>query len=114
MREMLLASPDTPLRSIMLADPFVLQRDMPLTDALRKALHMHFPVYPVVDGAGRLVGLVRGAELFANRAIEISGQAGAMVGVEREALGPRSSAASAADPCVETGSRVYRGAASAC
>lgn len=84
MREMLLASPDTPLKSIMLADPFVLPRDMALADALKAALHKHFPVYPVVDGEGRLVGLVRGAELFANRAIEISGQAGAMVGVERE------------------------------
>lgn len=84
MREMLLATPETTLDSIKLADPFVLQRDMPLDDALRLALHKHFPVYPVVDGQGRLVGLVRGYELFANRAVEISGQAGAMVGVEKE------------------------------
>lgn len=84
MREMLLATPDTALESIMLRDPFVLRRDMPLEDALKEALHKHFPVYPVVDAGGRLVGLVRGAELFANRAIAISGQAGAMVGVENE------------------------------
>jgi magnesium transporter len=84
MREMLLATPETTLESIMLRDPFVLRRDTPLDEALKQALYMHFPVYPVVDGEGRLVGLIRGPELFANRAIEISGQAGAMVGVEKE------------------------------
>ena len=84
MREMLLAAPDAPLSQIMLRDPFTLERDMPLRDALKKALHMHFPVYPVVDKDKRLVGLVRGAELFANRAIEISGQSGSMVGVNNE------------------------------
>lgn len=84
MREMLLATPKTKLKDIMLGDLFTLQRDMPLGDALKKALHMHVPVYPVVDGEGKLVGLVRGPELFANRAIEISAQAGAMVGVEKE------------------------------
>lgn len=84
MREMLLASPETPLSEIMIHKPFTLQRDMPLKDALKAALHMHFPVYPVVDGDHRLVGLVRGGELFANRAIEISGQSGQMVGVNNE------------------------------
>ena len=84
MREMLLATPETPLEAIMLRDVFTLQRDTLLDEALKQALYKHFPVYPVVDGAGVLVGLVRGPELFANRAIEISGQAGAMVGVEKE------------------------------
>jgi magnesium transporter len=84
MREMLLSKPDATLESIMLANPFTLQRDMLLDDALKAALHKHFPVYPVVDAQGVLVGLVRGAELFANRAVEISAQAGAMVGVEKE------------------------------
>lgn len=84
MREMLLAAPDTALADVMIRDPFTLERDMPLQDALKKALHMHFPVYPVVDTEKRLVGLVRGGELFANRAIEISGQSGSMVGVNNE------------------------------
>ena len=84
MREMLLAKPETKLSEIMLKNPFTLQRDMQLRDALKAALHMHFPVYPVVDGEQRLVGLVRGGELFANRAIEISGQSGTMVGVNNE------------------------------
>ena len=84
MREMLLAQPETPLEEIMIKDPFALQRDMSLGDALKTALHKHFPVYPIVDQEYRLVGLVRGAELFANRAIELSAQAGEMVGVEKE------------------------------
>lgn len=84
MREMLLATPDTKLEDIMIAEPFALNRDMSLGDALKAALHKHFPVYPVVDEEYRLVGLVRGPELFANRAIELSAQAGEMVGVEKE------------------------------
>ncbi len=84
MREMLLAQPGDTLESIMLREPFALQRSMPLEEALRQALKKHFPVYPVVDARQRLVGLIRGDELFANRAIEISGQSGAMVGVDRE------------------------------
>jgi magnesium transporter len=84
MREMLLAGPGDTLEALMLREVFTLDRDTPLDDALRQVLDRHFPVYPVVDGGGRLVGLVRGPDLFANRAIEISAQAGAMVGVEKE------------------------------
>ena len=84
MREMLLAEREARLDALMLRDVFTLNRDTLLEEALRQALHMHFPVYPIVDNAGVLVGLVRGPDLFANRAIEISGQAGSMVGVEKE------------------------------
>lgn len=84
MREMLLAKGDETLESLMLREVFTLRQDTPLDDALRQVLDRHFPVYPVVDKAGKLVGLVRGPDLFANRAIEISAQAGSMVGVEKE------------------------------
>jgi magnesium transporter len=84
MREMLLAKPEDTLEALMLREVFTLKRDTPLDDALRQVLDRHFPVYPVVDGTGCLVGLVRGPDLFANRAIEISAQAGSMVGVEKE------------------------------
>lgn len=84
MREMLLAEPTATLETLMLRDPFALKADLPLGEALKLALHKHFPVYPIVDGQERLVGLVRGSDLFANRAIEISGQSGAMVGVDKE------------------------------
>ena len=57
----------------MLRDPFACQRDMPLDDALKEALHKHFPVYPVVDGEGAPGRAWCAARtLFANRAIEIS------------------------------------------
>jgi magnesium transporter len=88
MREMLLAQPDATLESLMLRTPFALRSDLPLSEALKQALHKHFPVYPIVDAQERLVGLVRGSDLFANRAIEISGQSGAMDGVDKvERLG---------------------------
>jgi magnesium transporter len=51
---------------------------------MREALKRHFPVYPVCDASGRLVGIVRGQDLFEKQAFELSAQAGAMVGVEKE------------------------------
>jgi len=84
MRDMLLCPPQTTLADIMLTDVFALRDDMALGDALKAALAKHFPVYPVVDAAGALRGLVRGETLFAEQAIEISAQAGSMVGVEKE------------------------------
>ncbi len=84
MREMLLAKPDDKLAEIMIREPFALPDTMPLDEALRQALGRHYPVYPVVDAAGVLVGLVRGETLFANRAVAISGQSGSMVGVDKE------------------------------
>jgi magnesium transporter len=84
MRDMLLAKPDDKLSDIMLREPFTLNQDMPLDEALKAALARHYPVYPVVDSNGTLAGLVRGETLFANRAIAISGQSGSMVGVDKE------------------------------
>lgn len=84
MRDMLLATPETTLGEIMLTDVFSLGESMKLSDALKEALHKHFPVYPVCDAEGRLSGLIRGTDLFAEQAIEISAQAGQMVGVEKE------------------------------
>ena len=84
MREMLLAKPGDKLADIMIEEPFALREDMLLEDALKEALGRHYPVYPVVDAAGKLVGLVRGETLFANRAVAISGQSGSMVGVDNE------------------------------
>jgi magnesium transporter len=68
----------------MLRDPFFLTPDMKLTDAMRAVLNRHYPVYPVCEPDGRLVGLVRGQTMFEVQAIEISAQAGSMVGVEKE------------------------------
>lgn len=84
MRDLLFAAPDRTLAEIMLKDPFSLKAATPLMDAMREVLNRHFPVYPVTGPEGRLLGTVRGGRLFEAQAIEISAQAGSMVGVEKE------------------------------
>jgi magnesium transporter len=44
----------------------------------------HYPVYPVCNADGKLIGLIRGQMLFEAETVELSLQAGSMVGVERE------------------------------
>ena len=83
-RELLFAEDDQPLSDIMLTQPFTLQPTASLVDAMREVVTRHYPAYPVVDAAGRLLGMVRGQALFERQAFEISAQAGAMVGVEKE------------------------------
>ncbi|HUP20274.1 MAG TPA: magnesium transporter [Gemmatimonadota bacterium] len=84
MRDLLLAERSQRLDGIMLRAPFYLTPEMELTDAMRAVLNRHYPVYPVCEADGRLVGLVRGQAIFEAQAIEISAQAGSMVGVEKE------------------------------
>src|SRR5258705_9645512 len=84
MRDLLFSNHAAALRNVMLRDPFALQADMPLMDAMKLVLDRHYPVYPVVDANKRLVGLVRGQSMFEAQAIEISLQAGSMVGLEKE------------------------------
>lgn len=83
-RELLFADRAQPIRELMVPDPFTLRPETSVTDAMREALQRHFPVYPVCDEAGRLVGIVRGQNLFEHQAFELSAQAGEMVGVEKE------------------------------
>ena len=83
-RELLFAERSQRLEEVMLRDPFSLQPKMSLVDAMRAVVTRHFPAYPVTDERGRLVGMVRGQALFERQAFEISAQAGAMVGVEKE------------------------------
>ncbi len=84
MRELALGNGTELLDEIMVRKPFYLTPDMSLIDAMRAVVTRHFPVYPVCDSEGRLVGLVRGQTLFEVQAIELSSQAGSMVGVEKE------------------------------
>ncbi len=83
-REMVFAAPDQRLDAIMVARPFSLRPETDVIDAMREVVHRHYPVYPVCDAEGRLVGVARGSVLFAEQAFEISAQAGSMVGVEKE------------------------------
>jgi magnesium transporter len=84
MREMLLASPEQRLAEIMISDPFYLTPEMPLVTAMKATMGRHFPVYPVCNADGKLIGLIRGQMLFEAETVELSLQAGTMVGVERE------------------------------
>lgn len=84
MRDLLLGRREQRLEEIMIRDPFYLSPEASLTEAMRLVLNKHFPVYPVADKDGRLLGLVRGQTLFEAQAIEISAQAGSMVGVGKE------------------------------
>jgi magnesium transporter len=83
-RELLFADPAQPISELMVRNPFSLAPETSLTDGMREALKRHFPVYPVCDARGRLVGIVRGQSLFEQQAFELSAQAGTMVGVEKE------------------------------
>jgi magnesium transporter len=83
-RELLFASPDQAIGDLMVKSPFSLRPELSLTDAMREAISRHFPVYPVCDEAGNLLGIVRGQTLFEHQAFELSAQPGTMVGVERE------------------------------
>lgn len=84
MRDLLFAEAHQRLEELMLRDVFSLRPDMPLADAMKLVLDRHYPVYPVCDDDGVLVGLVRGHRLFEQQAIEITLQPGTMVGVEKE------------------------------
>ncbi len=84
MRDLMLAEPSSRMEDVMVRDPFTLDPNMELTDAMKLVVNKHFPVYPVCGRDGVLLGLVRGQTLFEARAIEISAQVGAMVGVEKE------------------------------
>lgn len=84
MRDLLIAEPAATLDSIMLRDPFRLSPGQTIGDAVRAAVQRHYPVYPVCDADGRLLGLVRGWRLFEQQALELTAQSGRMVGVDKE------------------------------
>ncbi|MBZ0251227.1 MAG: magnesium transporter [Burkholderiales bacterium] len=84
MRDLLFSDHGARLGDVMLRGAFAFRADTPISDAMKLTLNRHYPVYPVCDEAGRLVGLVRGAAIFEEQAFEITAQPGSMVGVEKE------------------------------
>ena len=84
MREMLLARAEQTLEEIMVRNPFRLRPEMELVDAMRATMVRHYPVYPVCEEDGTLIGLIRGQMLFEARTVELSLQPGTMVGLEKE------------------------------
>ena len=84
MRDLLFADDQVPLESVMLRNAFTLKPDLQLADAMKLVLDRHYPVYPVCDDNGKLLGLIRGQTMFEEQAFEITAQVGSMVGVEKE------------------------------
>lgn len=84
MRDLLTAQDTDTLQDLMLREVFTLQPATPLEEAMRTVVLKHFPVYPVVDDVGRLLGQVRGSAMFQEQAFELSAQPGRMVGVDEE------------------------------
>lgn len=84
MRELLFLDDERRLADIMNRNVFAFHAATPVEAAMREALDRHYPVYPVVDAERRLIGLLRGQTLFEARAIQITLQAGSMVGLDKE------------------------------
>jgi magnesium transporter len=84
MRDLLFADEGVRLEALMLRDVFALRPETPLSDAMKQVLGRHYPVYPVCDAGGKLLGLVRGQTMFQEQAIEITAQVGTTFGVEKE------------------------------
>lgn len=85
LRDLLTSEQQAKLVDIMLKGSLItLHPDLSLMDAMKKVASMQIPEYPVCDDDGKLMGIVRGQELFKDQAIEISAQAGKMVGVTKE------------------------------
>lgn len=84
MRDLLFSDSDTLVDEVMLRNPFSLLPETEIMEAMRQVVNQHYPIYPVCEKSGKLVGLVRGQALFEQQAIELSAQPGSMVGVEKE------------------------------
>jgi len=84
LRDLLLNRPGLALREVMTSEPFSFSPDTSMSDAIQSALIRRHRLYPVVDEAEKLVGLVYGWQLFESVASEISAQTGTMVGLDRE------------------------------
>ncbi|HKX57549.1 MAG TPA: magnesium transporter [Xanthomonadales bacterium] len=84
MRDLLLAGPDDTLQDVMLLQPFSLRPDEAVGDAMKEVVYRHYPLYPVCDAEGHLLGVVQGFMLFEHQNFELSAQYGSMVGVDKE------------------------------
>lgn len=84
MRDLLFADGNARLEEIMLRDVFSLAPETTPAEAMKQVPGRHYAVYPVCDGQGVLLGLVRGQAMFEERAFEMTAQVGTTFGVEKE------------------------------
>ncbi|MDX1443349.1 MAG: magnesium transporter [Gammaproteobacteria bacterium] len=84
MRDLLFAENNARLRDIMVPDPFAFSPETPVRDAVHDLAARSYPVYPVCDEDGKLLGLVRGYALYEEHAEQLAATPGRMVGVQNE------------------------------
>lgn len=84
MRELMLANATQTVDEIMVTRPFAFTPDTEIEDAMRAVVHRHYPIYPVCDAEGKLLGLVQGFQLFEEHEYHLTAQAGRMVGTSQE------------------------------
>lgn len=83
-RDLILSKPDQTLAQVMLPNPYHLKQTTSVSEAVKAVIKRHYPVYPVCDDNGTLLGIVRGWKLFERTAIEITAQSGRMVGLDKQ------------------------------
>lgn len=84
MRDLMFADASETLADIMLTNPFRFSPETLVAEATQEVLARHYPVYPVCDAEGRLLGLVQGYALFEQHTISLTATPGRMVGVTNE------------------------------
>jgi magnesium transporter len=84
MRELLFADPADNIAELMVSEPYSFTATTLIEEAMHAVLSRHYPMYPVCDAAGKLLGIVRDYALFEQQQYELTAQAGRMVGVEKE------------------------------
>lgn len=84
MRDLLFAQGDAKVSDIMVIHPFYFTASTTQDDAAKEIIQRHYPIYPVCDDDGRLLGVLRGYAIFENQTVQLTAQAGQMVGVEKE------------------------------
>lgn len=84
MRDLILAKPAQTMSELMVKEPYAFYPETTVQEAVTEALYRHYPMYPVVNDEHEIIGIVRGWKLYERVASEISGQAGAQVGLARE------------------------------
>jgi len=84
MRDLLLADDAQTLGELMIPEPFFFTPEVSVADAMQATLRRHYPVYPVCDQRGELIGLVSGHAVFEENTYELTAQTGRMVGIDKE------------------------------
>ncbi len=84
MRDLLFADSNAKVSDIMVIHPFFFTASTDQDDAAKQIIQRHYPVYPVCDDTGKLLGVLRGYAIFENQTVQLTAQAGQMVGVEKE------------------------------